>query len=67
MLSMTQAAKELGLTRQRVHILIQEKRLPAKLDGQQWTIERDDLKLFAGIERKGGRPKNHLITLTINE
>jgi excisionase family DNA binding protein len=60
MLSVTQAAKIVGLTRDRVHKLIIAGKLPAKRLGDKknapYMIKKDDLKLLEG--RKPGRPKN---------
>lgn len=50
----TQAAERLGISKRRVNKLIQEKRLPAQPFGKAWMIEEADLVLVA--DRKNGRP-----------
>lgn len=47
LVSITDAAKYLKLTRQRVHQLINKKRIPALTIGQQKFINRVDLEAFA--------------------
>lgn len=47
LVSVTDAAKYLNLTRQRVHQLINNKRIPALTIGQQKFINRVDLQAFA--------------------
>jgi excisionase family DNA binding protein len=55
MLTTTQAADKLGITRRRVVALIQAGQLPAAKFGSQYIIKPKDLKLVA--VRKPGRPK----------
>ena len=50
----SEAAKELGITVQRLRVLIREGRLPAKKLGRDWIIRRADLDLVR--VRKPGRP-----------
>ena len=45
-LSVTQAAAALGLSRQRVLVLVAEGRLPATRIGSYWMIEQVDLEEF---------------------
>ena len=54
LLSVTEAAKRLGVIRQRVFQFIQTGRLPAVMVGSQYVIKESDLELVA--ERKTGRP-----------
>ena len=54
LLSVTEAAKRLGVIRQRVFQFIQTGRLPAVMVGSQYVIKELDLELVA--ERKTGRP-----------
>jgi excisionase family DNA binding protein len=51
-----QAARQLGLSRQRVSVLIHQGRIPFKASGQRRLIKRSDLKKFASIERRPGCP-----------
>lgn len=54
MLTTTQAAKELKISRSRVLVLIRDKRLPAVKFGDAYVIERKDLAKVR--VRKVGRP-----------
>ncbi len=54
LLSVTEAAKRLGVIRQRVFQLIQTGKLPAVMVGSQYVIKESDLELVA--DRKAGRP-----------
>ena len=49
-----EAAKELGITVQRLRVLIREGRLPAQKIGRDWIIHSSDLDLVR--VRKPGRP-----------
>jgi excisionase family DNA binding protein len=49
------AAKELGVTPQRVRVLIRAGRLPAQLLGRDYVIRAADLQLVR--HRRAGRPK----------
>lgn len=55
-LTTAQAAERLGVTRQRVHQLIQEKRLPAEKFGPLYKIREEDLELVKDRKRTG-RPR----------
>jgi len=46
-LSVTQTAAALGISRQRVLVLVAEGRLPAVKVGSYWVIRADDLEQFA--------------------
>ena len=52
-LSATEAAKRLGLSRQRVHLLVQQGRIKAARIGHAWTITERALAEFAKT-----RPRN---------
>jgi excisionase family DNA binding protein len=55
LLTLAQAAHRLGVSRQRVHWLIQAGRLPAERLGHAWVIRAADLAVYA--PRRPGRPK----------
>ncbi len=54
LLSVTEAAKHLGVIRQRVFQLIQTGKLPAVMVGSQYVIKESDLELVK--DRPTGRP-----------
>jgi len=54
--SVTAAAKELGLSNNRVRELIRAGKLPAQKLGREWAIIREDLEEFKNTERPVGRP-----------
>lgn len=54
--SVPQAADELGLHENTVRQLIKSGRLPAQQVGREWAILRPNLDWFKGLERKPGRP-----------
>jgi excisionase family DNA binding protein len=58
LVTVTEAAKILGVHRSRVHALIQSERLPAQRVGAVYVIKERDLALVT--ERKIGRPKRSL-------
>lgn len=49
------AAERLGVSKRRVNMLIQQKRLPATPFGNAWMIDEVDLALVS--KRDNGRPK----------
>ena len=55
LLTLAQAARRLGVSRQRLHALIQAGRLPAERLGHAWVIRAADLAVHA--PRRPGRPK----------
>lgn len=55
LLTVAEAAARLGLSRQRVHALIQAGRLPARRFGHAWAIAEADLALVT--RRPTGYPK----------
>lgn len=55
LIGVTQAAKELKITRKRILEFIYDQRLPAELIGNSYVIKKKDLILVA--DRKTGRPK----------
>jgi excisionase family DNA binding protein len=54
LLSVSQAADKLGISRWRINQLIKEGRLPAQKVGRAYVIKESDLKLVE--DRKPGRP-----------
>lgn len=54
LLTTAQAAAQLGITPNRLRVLIRKKRLPAVRFGRDWQIREADLRLVA--DRKAGRP-----------
>ncbi len=54
LISVTEAAKRLGVIRQRVFQLIKAGKLPAKMVGSQYIIQESDLELVK--DRQTGRP-----------
>jgi len=54
LISVTEAAKRLGVIRQRVFQLIKAGKLPAKMVGSQYVIQESDLELVK--DRQTGRP-----------
>jgi len=55
LLTTKDAAERLGVSLQRVHVLIKERRLPAQKMGRDYFIAPSDLRLVA--DRKPGRPR----------
>jgi len=55
LLSLAQAATRLGISRQRLHLLIQQGRVPALRVGAAWVLRAADLTLPEA--RKPGRPR----------
>jgi excisionase family DNA binding protein len=55
LISTTDAAEKLGVTRRRVIALIADGRLPAQKVGRDYIIDERDLKMVT--DRKPGRPK----------
>lgn len=54
LLTTSEAAAELGLSRRQVQTLIGQQRLPAQRVGRDWLIRASDLRLVR--ERPKGRP-----------
>lgn len=61
LLTTSQAAERLGLTRWRINALIRDGRLKATRLGQIFVIEEHDLK--AVENRKPGRPSKHAVSI----
>ena len=59
LVGVTQAAKELGLSKGRVRELIHLEKLPAQKVGREWAILRADLEKFKQKDRPTGRPPNN--------
>jgi len=55
MLGTAEIAQKLGVSQERVRVLITTGRLPAKKLGRDWFVEEKDLKLVR--DRKPGRPR----------
>lgn len=57
-LNVSEAAERLGLTRQRVHALVSNGKLPAQRIGRAWVLKEKDVDEFAAKPKdKGGRPR----------
>lgn len=52
LIGVSEAARRLGVSRQRVRALIQDKRLPAQMVADVWVIQAKDLELVK--DRKEG-------------
>lgn len=52
-----EAADYLGMTRQRVGVLIRDGRIKARRHGRDWWIEKRDLDAFDQRPRQTGRPR----------
>ncbi len=50
------AAKELGLTRERVRVLVESGRLSAEMVAGRWLVTPAALEEYRGVRRRGGRP-----------
>lgn len=57
LLTTPQAAKRLGISRQRVSALIKAGLLQAEMIGRDWLIHYDVLEEFAARRRPRGRPR----------
>jgi len=57
LLTIPQAAEKLGISRQRVHVLVKTGRLKAKRFGRVWLIEPDAIHNIAPSENPTGRPR----------
>jgi excisionase family DNA binding protein len=57
MITTTQAAAILGLSRRRVQAMITSGLLPAKKIGRDFLLEEEDVKALAEKERPAHRPK----------
>lgn len=57
MLTTEQAAKCLGVSRQRVLQFVETGRLAAQKVGRDWVVRSVDLNAFANIPRSTGRPR----------
>jgi len=55
--SITEAAEKLGMSRQRVHQLIQEGRLLATQHGKMWLISEDEIAALQSRIKPTGRPR----------
>jgi excisionase family DNA binding protein len=57
LLTVPQAAKRLGLSRQRVHALVKSGAIRADMVGRDGLISQAELAAFLALPRKRGRPK----------
>lgn len=60
LLTTPQAAKRLGVSRQRVSALIKAGLLAAEMIGRDWLIHDDVLEEFAARHRPRGRPRGSM-------
>ena len=56
LLTAADAARALGISRQRIGVLICQQRIPAERLGRNWAIRSEDLER-APPRSKGGRPR----------
>ncbi len=58
-LTMSDAARELGISRQRLAVLAKEGRLGKQVAGHYWIFTREELAAYKPLVKanKGGRPK----------
>ena len=61
LLTTTQVAKELGVSKVRVNQLIHLGRLPAQRFGERWAIKPADLAAFKKMKREAGRPAKYVV------
>jgi excisionase family DNA binding protein len=58
MLTTSEAAERLGISRRRVNALINAGQLPARKFNYAWMIDENELEAFeAGWDRRTGRPR----------
>jgi hypothetical protein len=64
-LTMSDAARELGISRQRLAVLAKEGRLGKQVAGHYWIFTREELAAYKPLVKanKGGRPKEEAETL----
>lgn len=57
-LAVQEAARELGISRQRLTVIAEQGRLGRKVAGRYWIFTRAELEAFRpNIQGKAGRPK----------
>lgn len=66
MLTGADAARELGITRQRITELAQAGRLGRQVAGRYWFFTREEIETYKN-ERKVGRPKSEPTGAEINK
>ena len=59
MYTIPEAAKLMGITRQRLHLLVQHGRVMAYRIGRVWMIPCDAIGNILPSERPAGRPRKH--------
>lgn len=57
MLSVSQAAEQLGVTPSRVRALIKHGRLPASKNGREWVLREEDVAARLFSNPQAGRPR----------
>lgn len=56
-LTLADAARELGISRQRLQVIAKEKRLGRQVAGRYWIFTREEVEAFKpNIQGKAGRP-----------
>jgi excisionase family DNA binding protein len=56
-MTVSEAARELGLCRNRILQLIGEERLPARRIGPIWVLPTGAVRAFGRLDRPAGRPR----------
>jgi len=59
MYTIPEAARLMGITRQRLHLLVQHGRVRAYRIGRVWMIPRDAIGHILPSENPSGRPRKH--------
>jgi len=60
-LTLSEAARELGISRQRLAVIASEGRLGRQVAGHYWIFTRTDVEAFRpNIQGKAGRPKSEI-------
>jgi excisionase family DNA binding protein len=59
MYTLPEAAKLMGITRQRLHVLVKQGRVKAHRLGRIWVVTEDAIGNIAPSTTKRGRPRKH--------
>jgi len=60
-LTLSEAARELGISRQRLAVIASEGRLGRQVAGHYWIFTRTEVEAFRpNIQGKAGRPKSEI-------